>query len=61
MPPGDRIEARLHTIDPDGEVETRLRTLDHGGSFLELNPDEEAFFKAETGIQETGGVEKAYY
>jgi hypothetical protein len=43
---------------PDGEVETRLRTIYLDGSQLELNPEEEAFFKAETRIQDTEKLRK---
>ena len=42
----------------DGETKTRLRTLYLDDSFLELNPGEEAFFKAETGIQDTEELTK---
>ena len=58
MPPDDKVEARFHTVDPDSEVETPLRTLGHGVSFLGLYPDEEVFFKAETGIQDTEELRK---
>ena len=46
------------TMTVDGETKTRLRTLYLDGSFLELNPGEEAFFKAETGIQDTEELRK---
>jgi len=42
------------TMDPDYDVEPYLRTLHIDGTLLELGPEEEAFFKAETGIQDTG-------
>ena len=53
-----KIEACLHALDPEGEAEVLLRTLDQGGVYLELGPDGEAFFKAETGIQETEELRK---
>jgi len=34
------------------ETETHLRTFQFNGTLLELGPEEEAFFKAETGIQD---------
>lgn len=36
------------------ETETRLRALRLDDSLLKLNPEEEAFLKSETGIQDTG-------
>jgi hypothetical protein len=41
------------TMDINVETETRRRTLDLDETLLELNPGEEAFFKSETGIQDT--------
>jgi len=35
----------------DRETETYLRAFQFDGTPLELGPEEEAFFKAETGIQ----------
>jgi len=35
------------------ETETRLRALHLDDSLLKLNPEEEAFLKSETGIQDT--------
>lgn len=40
-------------MPPDGPIETHLRTLYLDGTLLELSPSEEAFLKAETGIQGT--------
>ena len=34
------------------DIESYLRTLHIDGALLELGPEEEAFFKAETGIQD---------
>jgi len=42
----------------DGEIEKRLRTLNLDETLLELDPEEEAFFKAETGIQDTEELRK---
>jgi len=42
----------------DGEIEKRLRTLYLDGTLLELDPEEEAFFKAETGIRDTEELRK---
>ena len=41
------------TMDPDYDVESYLRTLHIDGTLLELGSEEEAFFKAEMGIQDT--------
>jgi len=41
-----------------GETETHLRTLHIDGTLLELDPEEEAFFRAETGIQDTEELKK---
>jgi len=35
----------------NGEVEKHFRTFHFDGTLLELGPEEEAFFKVETGIQ----------
>ena len=40
------------------EAEALLRTLYLDGTWLELNPQEEAFFKSETGIQDTEELRK---
>jgi hypothetical protein len=40
-------------MDIDVETETHLRALHLSGTVLELNPEEETFFKSETGIQDT--------
>jgi len=40
-------------MNPDLEIETRLRMLPLDDTLLELHPKEEAFFKSETGIQDT--------
>jgi len=45
-------------MNVDGETESRLRTLHLDGTLLELNPEEEAFFKSETGIQDTEELRK---
>jgi len=42
----------------DTETETRLRALHLDSTLLELNPEEEAFFKLETGIQDTEELKK---
>ncbi|KAF9649469.1 hypothetical protein BDM02DRAFT_1817741 [Thelephora ganbajun] len=42
----------------DGEIEAHLRTLHPDGTLLELDPEEETFFKAETGIQDTEELRK---
>ena len=39
---------------PSAEIEGVLRTIPLDHSLLVLNPDTETFFKAETGIQDTG-------
>ena len=39
------------TMVPDSDTATHLRAFRFDGSFLELGPEEEAFFKAKTGIQ----------
>jgi hypothetical protein len=49
---------RPATMTLDGETETRLRTIHLDGTLLELDPEEEAFFKAETGIQDTENLKK---
>ena len=43
---------------PDGEIETRLRTIRLDGTLLQLDLDGEAFFKAETRIQDTEELRK---
>ena len=43
------------------ETETRLRALRLDDSFLKLTPEEEAFLKSETGIQDTDELKKACY
>jgi len=43
---------------PDLETETRLRTLPLDDTLLVLHPKEEAFFKSETGIQDTEELRK---
>ena len=40
------------------ETETLLRNLHLDSSLLELNPEEEAFFKSETGIHDTEELRK---
>jgi len=40
-------------MNVDIQTETRLRALPLDSTLLELNPEEEAFFKSETGIQDT--------
>jgi len=40
------------------ETETRLRTLHLDDTLLGLDPEEEAFFKSETGIQDTEELRK---
>ena len=40
-------------MNPDLETETRLCTIPLDDTLLELHPKEEAFFKSETGIQDT--------
>ena len=42
----------------DNETETPSRTLYLDGTLLELDPKEESFFKAETGIQDTDELKK---
>lgn len=42
----------------DVETETRLRTLHLDDTLLGLDPEEEAFFKSETGIQDTEELKK---
>jgi len=47
-------------MNPEGgtDRERYLRTLHLDGALLELGPEEEAFFKAETGIQDTEELKK---
>ena len=45
-------------MSPDDEIRAHLSTLHLDGTFLELGPKEEAFFKAETGIQDTEELRK---
>jgi len=40
------------------DTETLLRTLHLDSTLLGLNPEEEAFFKSETGIQDTEELKK---
>ena len=40
------------------ETETRFRTLHIDGTLLEFDPEEETFFRAETGIQDTEELRK---
>ena len=42
----------------DCESKAHLKTIRLDGTFLELSPREEAFFKAETGIQDTEELRK---
>ena len=42
----------------DSGTETQPRTVYLDGTLLELSPEEEAFLKAETGIQDTGELRK---
>jgi len=42
----------------DSETETNLRALHFDGTVFELGPEEEAFFKAETGIQDMEELRK---
>jgi len=44
--------------DHELEAETRLRILPLDDTLLELSPEEEAFFKFETGIQDTEELRK---
>lgn len=44
--------------DTDVQIEARLRTLQLDGTLLELGPEEEAFFKSETGIEDTEELRK---
>ena len=45
-------------MTPNGEIETRLRTIRLDGTLLQLDPDGEAFFRAETRIQDTEELKK---
>jgi len=45
-------------MDIDVETEMHLRALHLDGTLLELKPEEEAFFKSETGIQDTEELKK---
>jgi len=45
-------------MNTDLETETRLRILPLDNTLLELHPKEEAFFKLETGIQDTEELRK---
>ena len=45
-------------MDPDREAEKRFRILHLDDTFLQLDPEEEAFFKSETGIQDTEELRK---
>ena len=45
-------------MNVDVQTETRLRALPLDSTLLELNPGEEAFFKSETGIQDTEQLRK---
>ena len=42
----------------NSETKTHIHTIYLDGTFLELRPEEEAFFKAETGIQDTEELKK---
>ena len=46
------------TMSTEAEAETDLRTLHLDSTWLELNPEEEAFFKSETGIHDTEELRK---
>lgn len=56
--PNTREIHRPTIMSPDGEVRAHLSTLCLDGTFLELGPKEEAFFKAETGIQDAEELRK---
>ena len=45
-------------MNVDVETETRFRALHTDDTLLKLNPEEEAFFKLETGIQDTEELRK---
>ena len=45
-------------MDIDVQTETRLRILPLDDTLLEITPEEEAFFKSETGIQDTEELRK---
>jgi len=45
-------------MNTDVETELRFHTLPLDDTLLELNPEEEAFFKSETGIQDTEELRK---
>jgi len=45
-------------MNTDIETEIRLHTLPLDDTLLGLNPEEEAFFKSETGIQDTEELRK---
>ena len=42
----------------EAETETHPHALQLDNTLLELNPEEEAFFKSETGIQDTEELKK---
>lgn len=44
--------------DTDAQIEARLRTLQLDSTLLELGPEEEVFFKSETGIEDTEELKK---
>ena len=56
LPNPHAIQSAIMTLDDD--VETRLRTIRPDSTLLELDPKEEAFFKEETGIQDTEELRK---
>ena len=45
-------------MSAEAQTETRLRVLPLDDTLLELNPEEEVFFKSETGIQDTAELRK---
>ena len=56
--PNPRKIQRPATMSPDDDIEPHLRTLHIDGALLKLCPEEEAFFKTETGIQDTEELRK---
>ena len=44
--------------DTDAQIEARLRALQLDSTLLELGPEEEVFFKSETGIEDTEELKK---
>ena len=55
------ISRKIHrpvTMSPDDDIAPHLRTLHIDGTLLELGSQEEKFFKAEMGIQDTVELRK---